>query len=593
MAAPAKKLEEFSNAEVLQHLQANGLGALCAAFEENEVTGLDLVLLTEDEMRTMLQITKIQAMKVRQLVDAATADGAADGSDGTAAAAAGDPDAAGDAGEAEARELSASGAQTPPCDGAAVAAVAAAAAGEEDEDEKEAAGHFNEDLARATSVTVTKAAAVAPATYPTVAAATGTTTVTATLTAVGVPAAAPGAPLLPPGTGALQLDPGTVSRYQTAMATISAVEREGAAQALPAARTRLAAARQRLKLQQQQFEVLRKEEAKDNEKLQKLEDGKWYPGKYLLGSKRREQKLEGAREQAASSSNKVRAVAAQLEELHAEVNTESNRVSELVARCAALDEARSFCAELLERTFGGMGAGDARENELELEVAQLGPKLAEVRRYKTVYGQAHESMRAASRALDQALQLLQAASGMATLDVAGNFMRPRRVGATPGSLMVDMVKRSQMRQGVQLCRVAADHAIKARALIPDMPRVKAEKLQQLRVGFGLFDVVFDNMISDMIVFAKIRGMLSKARDVQQDVVYAERWLQGWISGRINQDLAALESKLAAKRTELHTVRTQLMQAWIDARARGAVAEAPVPRPVPLVVAGVPVQGYVL
>lgn len=32
----------------------------------------------------------------------------------------------------------------------------------------------------------------------------------------------------------------------------------------------------------------------------------------------------------------------------------------------------------------------------------------------------------------------------------------------------------------------------------------------------------------MIVFAKIRGMLSKARDVQQDVVYAERWLQvGW------------------------------------------------------------------
>lgn len=91
-----------------------------------------------------------QAMKVRQLVDAATADGAADGSDGTAAAAAGDPDAAGDAGEAEARELSASGAQTPPCDGAAVAAVAAAAAGEEDEDEKEAAGHFNEDLARAT-----------------------------------------------------------------------------------------------------------------------------------------------------------------------------------------------------------------------------------------------------------------------------------------------------------------------------------------------------------------------------------------------------------------------------------------------------------
>ncbi len=47
----------------------------------------------------------------------------------------------------------------------------------------------------------------------------------------------------------VQLDPGTVSRYQAAVATISAVEAQGAAQALPAARTRLAAARQRLKLQ--------------------------------------------------------------------------------------------------------------------------------------------------------------------------------------------------------------------------------------------------------------------------------------------------------------------------------------------------------
>lgn len=44
------------------------------------------------------------------------------------------------------------------------------------------------------------------------------------------------------------------------------------------------------------------------------------------------------------------------------------------------------------------------------------------------------------------------------------------------SPQVDMVKRSQMRQGVQLCRVAADHALRARALIPDMPRVKAEKV---------------------------------------------------------------------------------------------------------------------
>jgi hypothetical protein len=56
------------------------------------------------------------------------------------------------------------------------------------------------------------------------------------------------------------------------------------------------------------------------------------------------------------------------------------------------------------------------------------------------------------------------------------------------------------------------------------------------VGFGLFDVVFDNMISDMIVAAKIRKMLGLLRGVMSDIDYAERWLQGWISGRIDQDL---------------------------------------------------------
>ncbi len=56
------------------------------------------------------------------------------------------------------------------------------------------------------------------------------------------------------------------------------------------------------------------------------------------------------------------------------------------------------------------------------------------------------------------------------------------------------------------------------------------------MGFGLFDVVFDNMISDMIVAAKIRKMLGLLRGVMSDIDYAERWLQGWISGRIDQDL---------------------------------------------------------
>ncbi len=76
------------------------------------------------------------------------------------------------------------------------------------------------------SVTVTKAAA-APATYPHVAAATGTTTVTATLTAVGVPSAAAGAPLLPPGTGALQVGGGAKGGRWESVCIVGGVGQKG------------------------------------------------------------------------------------------------------------------------------------------------------------------------------------------------------------------------------------------------------------------------------------------------------------------------------------------------------------------------------
>ncbi len=36
------------------------------------------------------------------------------------------------------------------------------------------------------------------------------------------------------------------------------------------------------------------------------------------------------------------------------------------AKCQELDEARNFCASLLQTTFAGGGIGDARENQLEV-----------------------------------------------------------------------------------------------------------------------------------------------------------------------------------------------------------------------------------
>ncbi|GIL56947.1 hypothetical protein Vafri_12228, partial [Volvox africanus] len=582
-------VEKWTNSDVLKFLERNDLVALVPIFEENEVTGLDLLLLTEDELRSMLGITKLQAAKVKALVssDAARPDIEEPGvsHDFQTGAIPRISDRLEDCGEDEA-ELS---------------------------DLRRAGTGVSLPAPTATAPTAT---AVVADEMPTVSPATGwllqppAATATAAAAAVAQPSTPPPprvvgtvipmavAPMLPPGTGALQLDAHTVALYQRSVASITQLEGERVAQELPAARSRLAATRKRLQLQEGKFEELRKEEAKRNKKLEELVGGKWYPGKYILGAKRREEKINRKTEKLEAVSQKVRAVASQLEELHAAEHQQSNLVSELAAKCTALDEARSFCSTLLQSAFAGGAVGDARENMLEAEVAALGPKIEEVRRFKSVYGKAYELMRGAREALDQAWQMLESASGLATIDVASNFLSPIPMMNSPGGLMVDIMKRGQMRQGVELCQVAGELALKSRAMVPDMPRVDAEKLRRLRMGFGMMDVVFDNLISDMMVASKIRGILGALRSVVSDVEYAERWLHGWISGRIDGDLRVLETTLSSKRTELHSYRMHLLEQWIAARARGAVSEAPPPplavRPSTVAIGmPMPAYGYVL
>ncbi|KAG2492572.1 hypothetical protein HYH03_009233 [Edaphochlamys debaryana] len=536
-------VDKWTNADVVAFLRTSGMEGLVEKFEEHEVTGIDILLLDEEELRSMLQITRLQAVKVKKLAEAANINDDADD----------------EAVEAAAQQLEAVSLDT----GGEIPHISA---------NPDDLGTVEEQAEIQRAVSIRVHAAPAPA--------------------MGQPAA----PALPAGTAALQLDEGTVHRYQTSMHSIMTLEGEGVAQALPAARTRLDVARKQLKMQEEKFESLRSEEAKRSQKLAELQEGKWYPGKYLFGKAKREAKLERNTQKAEGVSAKVRAVGAALEELHVRVGRETKTVNDLVAKCAQLDEAKAFCAALLQSAFAGGAVGDARENALETEVGMLGPKLEEVRRYKTVYAQAHEHIKGAKQALAQAADLLQRASGLATVDVMSNVFRPMPMRNSMGGVMVDVIKRQQWGQGLQLCRVAADMAIRARSMVPDMPRVKVEKLQQLRMGFGMMDVVFDNIISDMIAARKIRDALAKVRDCLEDVAEGERWLRGWLQNRIDQDLRGLEAQLATRRSELHAHRTHLLNEWIRARAAGATAEAPQRPPVAV---GMPVpnpayaQGYIL
>eukprot|EP00798_Chlamydomonas_sp_ICE-L_P005706 gene5706-17603_t len=72
-----------------------------------------------------------------------------------------------------------------------------------------------------------------------------------------------------------------------------------------------------------------------------------------------------------------------------------------------------------------------------------------------------------------------------------------------------------------------------------------------------------SFVLDMIVRKRIMQALNLAKDMLDDVKDGERWLQGWIEGRINLDLRAMEGQYGAKKAELDACRRDIL-----ARANG-------------------------
>ncbi len=71
----------------------------------------------------------------------------------------------------------------------------------------------------------------------------------------------------------------------------------------------------------------------------------------------------------------------------------------------------------------------------------------------------------------------------------------------------------------------------------------------------------------------IQEAMQKLQSMLNDVTYVERWLQGWLSGRIDQDLARLEQSYAAKKSELDGYRRSLLQSAASAKSAASAGSA--------------------
>ena len=228
----------------------------------------------------------------------------------------------------------------------------------------------------------------------------------------------------------------------------------------------------------------------------------------------------------------------------------------LFAKVSSLQAAKQWEEAILPQIFGG-APGDAQENELEREVDLVAPRVQQVRQFAVSYGQAYELTSGARKQLNKSVQCLESAMQAANLDTVQNFVKRRPMHNTPLGVIADVAKRQQSRQGSELANAACDSIIKAAQIIPDMPRIDLKRVQALR-GIGIIDIAFDNIATDLIARRKIQNALEMARTMAADVVYAEKWLEGWLA-KVKTDMAAIDQEYIAKKGALDNYRRQLMQ----------------------------------
>uniref|UniRef100_A0A6U2IE74 SAM domain-containing protein n=2 Tax=Chlamydomonas euryale TaxID=1486919 RepID=A0A6U2IE74_9CHLO len=209
---------------------------------------------------------------------------------------------------------------------------------------------------------------------------------------------------------------------------------------------------------------------------------------------------------------------------------------------------------------------DARKEKLQKEVDGMVAPLTTARQYMSSYTQALQILKTGHKLLAESHQHLSQAVKMANLEVVGEIAHPHRGGLLRGPMHglgdrrgplhrrdehvgLDVIQNHQAKAGCELANKACEVLLKVYAIIPDVPKIKAEEIKGLQ-GMGLMNIMFDNLLTDMAVRKKVMGAQQKVAAILEDCQYAERWVEGWISSRLQPDLAAWESKYATAKAAL-------------------------------------------
>mmetsp|Transcript_9577 Transcript_9577/g.24302 ORF Transcript_9577/g.24302 Transcript_9577/m.24302 type:complete len:469 (+) Transcript_9577:88-1494(+) len=306
------------------------------------------------------------------------------------------------------------------------------------------------------------------------------------------------------------------------------------------------------------LEKLRKEGENAAKASEAAESG-FYCGKlFAMCSGKHEANVQKRAEELEAAKKKEKEKIAQLEQARKDLASTDAELRAMQARVGELQGCRQSEMALVEGLFDAGTIRDDAEQQLKRAYLDLGPQLHQVREYKRTYSQADELLANAAKQVTDGMQFLQRAMGVNRMDQVGNIMSPGP-GGGGGNLMMELAKKRNIAMAEELCNHAKANVIQAKTILPAIPNIKLAEIQQLRFALQL---VFDNVVSDAIAGRKIQANIRQMQEFKQTIEEGRRWVHGWLSGRIDQDLAQLEGETKQSKAALDAHRRQLLAAEV-------------------------------
>eukprot|EP00127_Corallochytrium_limacisporum_P000098 Clim_evm5s4 gene=Clim_evmTU5s4 len=239
-----------------------------------------------------------------------------------------------------------------------------------------------------------------------------------------------------------------------------------------------------------------------------------------------------------------------------DLTAEEKTLQSLKGSDTKLKQLKAEEAGMLERIFRGQGgAGDAKENELEVHFLRLAPSLQAANADKQRYESARSMIQQADKCCQSAEQQMQAALRWGQMNQVGNIVNgPRNRG--PGQFGMNVGKQMHIKRAKAAGAKAEQLINQARQAVPTMIAVKVESGRQMGL---LLDSLLNGFVGDAIVNQQIRKGLKLLKASAREVQRALAWVQWELDNHINPAVGSLNAQYTSTKTQLDSHRRQLME----------------------------------